>query len=432
MERTLVGILMVLAPLALAVAAFAVGYSATHPAWWAAAVHLAVLGGITMMIYAVNMRFVPVFARRPWRFSRLVLTQIVTGLAGAWMSFLGLGFREIWLERLGALLVLAGGVLFMFNIATLFHQKPSGPPLPQAPKGQEAVDKAAIGFTKLSATWLLLGLGVGVMLTWWRPTVGRWDLVWAHAMLVGWFMTMAGGVSYHVLSRWTGVAWRSLAMVQWHYRIVAVGLPFMILALAMEGEWQQRLFLIAGPLQAVAIALYLANIAPLVLKFTNLARIAISVATIFLIFGVSLGIMFAIDSSTGPRLRQVHVMANVFGWAGLLISGFGYQFVPAFAGRRLIWPRLAMTQIGVIALGVMTGMYAMWARMFNDGAADRVMMTSAVVSMGLLLFAVEVAATFLKGRVEFIPLLRPGLSVTQSAFETETSSWHCKRTQNRK
>ncbi|HWV23723.1 MAG TPA: hypothetical protein VNZ58_06015, partial [Thermomicrobiales bacterium] len=68
MERVLTGILMVLAPMALAVSALAIGYSVDHPTWWNAAVHLAILGGITMMIYAVNFRFIPVFARRSWRF----------------------------------------------------------------------------------------------------------------------------------------------------------------------------------------------------------------------------------------------------------------------------------------------------------------------------------------------------------------------------
>lgn len=403
MHRTLVGLTMTLAPLAIAVAAFAVGYSATHPTWWSAAVHLAVLGGITMMIYAVNIRIVPVFGRRTWRNPRLLVTQVVLGFLGAWLTFLGIGLREVWLERPGHLLALIAGVLFMVNIVQLFHQKATMPSAPLKYEQQADVDKIAIGFTKLSAFLLLFGLMIGVMLSWWRPGFGRWDLVWAHIMLVGWFMTMASGVCYHVLSRWTGIPWRSLSMIRLHYKTVAWGLPFMLLALAADWDW---LFFIAGPLQALAILVFLVNIVPMVTRLSGPVRAGISLAVIFLIIGVSLGVMFAIDSSTGPRLRQVHVMANVFGWAGLLISGFGYRFVPNFANTGLRWPRLASSQIVVMVVGVVAGMYAMWDRMYNGGATDAVVVATAIVGFGMLLFVVQVAGTFMGG-TESVQLIRP-------------------------
>lgn len=403
MHRKLVGITMTLAPLAIAVAAFAVGYSATHPTWWSAAVHLAVLGGITMMIYAVNIRIVPVFGRRNWRNPRLLLAQVILGLAGAWMTFVGIGLREVWLERPGQLLALVAGVLFMVNIVQLFHQKATMPSAPLKYEQQATVDKIAIGFTKLSAFLLLFGLMIGVMLSWWRPGFGRWDLVWAHIMLVGWFMTMASGVCYHVLSRWTGAPWRSITMIRLHYKTVAWGLPFMLLALAADLDW---LFFIAGPLQALAILFFLMNIVPLVARLAGPVRAGIVLAVIFLVIGVSLGVMFAIDASTGPRLRQVHVMANVFGWAGLLISGFGYRLAPNFANISLRWPRLAVMQIVVMLAGVVTGMYAMWDRMYNGGATDAVMASTAIVGIGMLIFAVQVAGTFMNG-AESVQLLRP-------------------------
>ena len=86
MERKLVGATMVLAPVALAVSALAAGWSVREPAWWQAAVHLAVLGGIALMFYGVNIRIVPVFARRTWRSPRLLVAQVVAGGAGAWLG----------------------------------------------------------------------------------------------------------------------------------------------------------------------------------------------------------------------------------------------------------------------------------------------------------------------------------------------------------
>jgi hypothetical protein len=56
-------------------------------------------------------------------------------------------------------------------------------------------------FTRMAGGYLLPGLVVGAALPWWRPGFGRWGLVWAHALLVGFIMSMASGVSYHVLPR---------------------------------------------------------------------------------------------------------------------------------------------------------------------------------------------------------------------------------------
>lgn len=390
MERRLVGATLVLAPLALAVSALAAGWSAREPVWWRAAVHLAVLGGIALMIYGVNIRIVPVFARRAWRSPRLLLAQVAAGGTGAWLAFAGIGTRNTPLTGAGAVLALVGGLLFMVNIVGLFRQPPSAEPAPppRFPR-QVDVDRIATKFMRLSGTWLVLGLTVGVALVWWRPERGRWDLVWAHMLLIGFFLSMASGVCYHVLSRWSERPWRSMAAIRWHYIAVALGLPFMVLALATGWE---TLFLIAGPVQAAALALLLTNVAPHVGRLRGPARAGMVVAGIFLVAGVTLGVMFAIDPATGARLRQAHAIANLFGWAGLLISGFGYALVPGFFGTSLRWPRLARAQLAILAAGVAAGMGAVAWRMYGDGPDTAVIAAQAVVAVGLALFAAQVAA----------------------------------------
>jgi hypothetical protein len=384
-ERHLVGGTMIAAPVALAVAAIAAGLVQQYPSWWSAAVHLAILGGIALMIYAVNIRIVPVFARRAWTSPRRLVAQIMAGGTGAWLTFAGKGLQEIWLTRMGQALALAGGLLFMMNIVQLFRQGPaSRHASPLTFTAQEDVDRIATQFTRLSGMLLVLGLALGVLLSWWRPENGRWDLVWAHAMLVGFFLTMASGVGYHVLSRWTGQPWRSVAMIRWHYRLVVLSLPFMLLGLAVDAY---TLFLIAGPAQAAAIALFLVNIVPLVWYLDGPVRAGILIAVTFLVFGVGLGVAFAVDPGLGPRLRQTHATANVFGFAGLLISGFGYSFVPHFAGRELRWPRLARVQLGLLLTGAGAGVGATVWRGIGDGPDGTVLLAQAIVGMGLLLFA---------------------------------------------
>jgi len=383
---------MVGAAIALAAAALAAGVSPWEPTWWTAAVQLAILGGITPMIYAVNIRLVPMFARRQWVEPRMLVAQVTTGAAGAWLAFMGTGLREVALQRAGHLLAFGGGLLFMVNIVRLFRQRAAIPAaVADRNEIQQAVDRIATRFTRFSGTMLVLGLAIGVVLTWWRPAQGRWELVWAHTLLVGFFLTMAAGVCYHVLPRWTGTTWPSVARIALHLRLVAVSLPVMLVALATDSDW---LFLIGGPLQAVAITLFLVNVLPLVWRLQGPLRVGIVAAGLFLIAGVGLGVAFAIDPALGARLRQTHATTNLFGWGGLLISAFGRRFLPGFAGRELRWPWLSRVQVATLLVGAVGGAGAMAWRALGDGPDAAVLAAQAIMAAGMLLFAAQVGGTF--------------------------------------
>jgi hypothetical protein len=194
MGRYLVPATMALAMLALGVAAITVGLTPFHPAWWPAAVQLAVLGGITPMIYAVNLRIVPVFSRRTWPREPWLRAQVGLAIAGAWLVFAGImaGWQAIAI--VGNAAALAGGVLFASNIARLFRHPATLPAPPLPYPGQTGVDRLATWFMRLSLIYLLFGLTSGLAMHFWRLGSGRWDLVWAHAMLVGFFLTMVSGV----------------------------------------------------------------------------------------------------------------------------------------------------------------------------------------------------------------------------------------------
>ncbi|MCA9876773.1 MAG: hypothetical protein KC442_03295, partial [Thermomicrobiales bacterium] len=75
---------MLSALMAFAVAALAAGLASYRPELWSGAVQLAILGGITPMIYAVNLRIVPVFSRRMWVNPALLRAQVALGVGGAW------------------------------------------------------------------------------------------------------------------------------------------------------------------------------------------------------------------------------------------------------------------------------------------------------------------------------------------------------------
>ncbi len=390
MGRILAPAAMIAALLAFTVAALAAGLAMYRPSLWTAAVQLAILGGILPMIYAVNVRIVPVFSRRRWTRPALLQAQVTLALAGAWLGFMGvaLGMRELTI--VGSAAALAGGVLFIVNLQRLFRQPITLPPPPLPHEGQATVDQLATRFMQLAGVYLLFGLSSGLALHFWRLGSGRWELVWAHALLIGFFLSMASGVCYHALSRWSGRAWRHINLIRLHLLVLALGLPAMLHALATD---DLRLFAVAGPLQAIGIVLLLVNVAPLIPGLPQPTRTAFTGAAVLLLGGIALGSLFAVDPAIGARLRQTHAEINLFGWTGLLISGAGYYLIPRFAGRPLRWPRLAPLQLGTLSAGVVLAVVALAWRAYGPGSPALLLLAQALIAGGFTLFALLVAAT---------------------------------------
>lgn len=404
MGRYLVPFAMVSAMVAFAISALTVAAVPDHPAWWRGAVTLAVLGGIVPMIYAVNIRIVPVFSRRALQSLAMLRAQVITAIAGAWITFAGRLAESDGTQTTGHVLALVGGFLFVTNIMRLFRQPPGATPaLPLPYPGQAQVDKIAIRFTRMSGLYLLAGLVVGIVTAVDPPRTGRWDLVWAHALLVGFFLTMASGVSYHVLARWTTRRWRSIRLIRLHFWLVAAGLPLMLAGLMLDQNW---LFHAAGPIQAAALLLFLLNTFPLALGLPAISRIAWPLAMAMLTTGVTLGALFAGMPVLGARLRLAHAEINLWGWSGLLIASAGYYLVPRFAGRPLFWPRLAPIQVGLLTTGVLLGSVLLGLRGYGHDPGNWLILPQAMISASFFALGVILAGTFL--------LAKPGVAVAIS------------------
>lgn len=385
-----------MAPLAMAVALALAGYSKRDGTWWTASVQLAVLGGITIMIYGVNVEALPAHSGKPWRSIGLVGFQVLLGIAGAWMAMAGYGWTISWLVRIGHLLALSAAILFNVNLFLLFLQP--GPRPPRIPwderSVQQKVDRLAIPFTMLSGMLVVAGTGIGVLLDYWRPTFGRWDLLWGHVMLVGFFFAMASGTSYHMLGRWSGADYRSIPTIVVHLITYLVSFPAMIIALGWDIDW---LFLIGGPLMAISMLAWATAILPVAWRLNNAVRIGITAALVFMAAGIILGSLFAIDPASGPRLRSTHVLANLFGFAGLLISGFGYRYVPQLAEvRTMRWPFLQQPQLALMSAGCALGMVFAGLYMYGKAEADDVLWPCLIGSAGMVIFAINTLATFIQ------------------------------------
>src|SRR5581483_5437050 len=111
-------------------------------------------------------------------------------VAGAWTLYAGrLGVDDAFVLA-GSLLAFAGGVAATVNTLRLFRQPAAAAmPAPPADPTQAAADRVARPFTRLAGIYLLVGLGVGILTAIWRPPFGRWDLVWVHALLLGYVVS---------------------------------------------------------------------------------------------------------------------------------------------------------------------------------------------------------------------------------------------------
>ncbi len=394
-ERSIIGVAVTAAPLAMGVALFLAGYSQAHGEWWTAAVQLAVLGGITIMIYGVNVQALPAHSGKQWRYPQLVALQVGAGIVGAWMIAFGHGYRIDGWVGLGNFLAFTGAVLFLVNLALLFSQPGERPPrIPWDERThQQKVDRLAIPFTMISGLVVVIGTGLGIALNYWSPAQGRWDLVWAHLMLLGFFFAMASGTSYHMLGRWASREYTSLRLIPVQLVSFLFGLPTMTIALGRDIDW---LFRIGAISMAVAMISWAVNILPPVLVLASPARVGIVLALLFMLTGISFGVLFAIDESLGPRLRSAHVVANLFGFAGLLISGFGYRYVPQLAGvQEMRWPSWRMPQVGLMAVGCALGILFMGLRMYGHIEPEVVVWPTVIGAIGMVIFSANSAATFL-------------------------------------
>jgi hypothetical protein len=370
-----------------------VGLAPDHSGYWSAGISLAVLGGVLPLISAVSVRIVPVFARRSWQFPNLVRFQLIAAITGGWLVCIGQIAASESLERAGHVIALAAGVTALLDLGILFRQKATGQASPSSSHNQRETDRFGTTLSRFAGVWLLAGLGTGVFVTFAHPDQGRWDLAWAHMLLLGYVMSMISGVCYHVLGRWTGVPWtdRRVQLARLHVRITLIAAPLMVLALAADTPW---LFMVAGPVQAVALLLFLGAIAPFVWAMPSTSKWAMIFAGIFLGCGISLGAWFAGHPEMGPRFRMAHATLNIYGWIALIVSGVAYYLLPRMFGRPLRWPKLAFIQVplGVISVGLLAGGWAL--RIGWQGPIWPITLGGFGVATGIGLLLINLVATY--------------------------------------
>lgn len=128
------------------------------------------------------------------------------------------------------------------------------------------MDRYTILFIKASLIYLLLGVTMGVVLTF-KPFFGflsTFTLVHNHLNLFGFMAMMIFGVSYHIIPRFSGKPIYSYKLMRLHFYLANIGLAGLLLgfiAIAIVDILVHKIVLIvSGSIAATSVYIYVYNI----------------------------------------------------------------------------------------------------------------------------------------------------------------------------
>lgn len=100
---------------------------------------------------------------------------------------------------------------------------------------------------------------------------------------------------------------------------------------------------------------------------------------------------------------NAHGEAQIFGWVGLFIMGFAYQAFPRMWQTTLAAPRLAAWAFVLMVVGLITRTIGMSAAGAWDFALPTAMLGGALEVAAVLIFAVQMIATLIRGGAKIEP-----------------------------
>lgn len=316
-----------------------VGYADPIAAWQAPetliAVHLMMIGWLSLLMLGALYQFVPVMTNSHLFSQRLPIIafgSIAIGLFGMVAGFAALGGNDmvpLICLPLGGALVLTGFALGTFNIAaTLWRAYPF--PI------QAAFVAIGLGFLLSTGS---IGLGFALALALPNPPALLVGLLHeglaAHmaAGLGGWFTLTAMGVSYRLLSMFMLAPEEASAATYAALTLTPLGLLIIIVAALLTGgsEFGGTLAVVGAAIAASGIAFYLFDIAKLYRirkrRHLELNSIAAAAAITCLAF-VVLATTAAVLTDRLERFETALAYLFIFGW----LSGLGlsqlYKIVP--------------------------------------------------------------------------------------------------------
>lgn len=369
-----------------ALAGIIVGWE--QSAW--AAIHLVLLGGVSLLVIGVSQFFVTAFLATSPPSRRMVIAQITCWVLGAVSVVAGVTADFDWLATIGAVLLLTTLVLYARSLSGLHSRS-----LQNAPWASR--------WYAASALWLVLGIAAGLMLTvhfaWSHGSLLGAHLAfnlggWLGGAIVGTLHTFAPSLTQTRL-RFPRLQPATFAFWSAGCGVTAVGYAFSLGDVVLLG-WA-LLATAAGLLAANLIASGSEAKIPLTLP----ARLVIW-AQAFLPLGLAFGLVAAFDHPLAPLVGDDRVALAVLllvGWVGLTVIGSMLHMLsvvvrvrdlgrPVAASNKFRDRFLATAAVGAVAL-LAVAEAATSERLV--GPASILVLLVAVVLVGLVIRSVVAA-----------------------------------------
>jgi hypothetical protein len=130
---------------------------------------------------------------------------------------------------------------------------------------------------------------------------------------------------------------------------------------------------------------------------------------------------------TGASVHHVnaHGHAQIFGWVGLFIMGFGYRLFPRFWGTKLAAPKLAGAAFGLMIVGLVVRTVGMTTADSVGAAVTAAMIGAGLEILAVATFAVQIAVTFARSDARLEPYVGFILAaVFWFVAMSAASAWH--------
>ncbi len=352
--------------------------------------HTVTLGWITLTIMGASYQLIPIVLERPiWseRLARWQFWLLVVSISGMVAHF----YIGTWPALLMAAVMLGVGV-----VAHLVNVVAS---LRGFSRWSFTARLVVMGYAGLALT-ILFGLALGADRIWkflpgpFFPTLHAHF----HLALLGWIVPMIFGVAARVYPMfllapdpegWPG------AVQFWG---IALGVPAVVLGLlGIPG------LAVAGTLTVISAA---AGHAWWVMGFARSRKRPrldwglrfVLTGTAFLLPAALMGLAFALDLLSGPRLAMAYAVLTLGGWVSLTIVGMMLKIVPFLVWYRVYSPRagkapvptlaqLSWPRVEGIAYGLLTAAFVLLPAAVAVGQVAWIRAAGAVFFLGALAFA---------------------------------------------
>jgi len=235
------------------------GYMAISPDGWSyfrVHFHITLLGWVTMMIFGVAYHIFPRFSGNPVKSAAIVKTNYRIANTGIILMTLALIYAEkgdntllaSYAMGFAGLIEGLAGIIFVYNI------------FPSVIGGERTMGKVSVRFVKVSLSYFMIGIIMGVCMIIHPSLTGKIMPVHAHLNVLGWITMMIFGVGYYIIPNFAGKSLYSHKLANIHFWVANIALIGFLCLLPFRDEGTTAIITIFALLEFASAFLFIFNI----------------------------------------------------------------------------------------------------------------------------------------------------------------------------